>query len=332
MKTNRLFPVIICLLLTSTVVSQTLIPYYKDGKYGYCNLNKEIVIKPQYDGCGFFNDDRAWFKKGDKYGYIDSKGHIIIPATYSEASNFSYGMAIVHKKGKIWGKDRNYVLNSNGKKLNKNGSIHVFRVADALIAYEDWGWYIIDSTGKSKYEFKNRQITIDWDNRDYIYVSNDDRDTVTHDPYLNLKTGKYQAEKSLPKLTFDNPDSLQLVAASLSIGGLTIERGQVIDRTNAVIIPPNYARLIAGNNKEFIFCIDNKQNPGTSQIYISSKKKLSLPFPFVIEDIPFEQNEDAYGYQRIDGKYYFLCQLKVNGHPSTEYICIDEDGKVFADL
>src|ERR1035437_2171569 len=253
MKTTRLLPIFIFLSLTTIVLSQTLIPYYKNGKYGYCNLKKEIVIKPQYDGCGFFNDDRAWFKKGDKYGYLNSKGNIVVAADYSSASNFSYGMSIVVQK------DLHYAINIQGRKLNKFGSEHLFRVADSLIVYENYEWYAINKSGKPSYNFE--EIGVDWENRDYISVWSS-IDSLKNGLYLNLKTRKYQKEKPGPKLSYDNPDSLQLADYKVTIGGLTIETGQIVDRKNTVVIPPDYSKLLAGNDMEFIFCIDKKQNPG----------------------------------------------------------------------
>src|SRR5674476_631084 len=96
MKYNHLKIFIFFLIANMSVsFSQSLIPYYKDGKYGYSNLKKEIVIKPQYDGCGFFNDGLAWFKKGNKYGYLNAKGEVMIKPQFPQASNFNYGTAII---------------------------------------------------------------------------------------------------------------------------------------------------------------------------------------------------------------------------------------------
>jgi hypothetical protein len=325
MKKKRLFPVFIFLSLTTIVLSQTLIPYYKNGKYGYCNLKKEIVIKPQYDGCGFFNEDRAWFKKGNKYGYLNSKGNIVVAADYSSASNFSYGMSIVVQK------DLHYAINIQGRKLNKFGSEHLFRVADSLIVYENYEWYIINKSGKPSYNFE--EIGVDWENRDYVSVWSS-IDSLKNGLYLNLKTGEYQKEKPGSKLSYDNPDSLQLVEENLAEGNksTTINAGLVIGKNNQIIFPKNQGNYFSGNNMQFIIFADAGQSQ--SQIYIADKKKYSPLIPFVISGVDYEIEDEPIGYQKILDRYYFICSLKIEEEntPSTEYVCIDEDGNVYAEF
>src|SRR6185312_10867040 len=54
-----------------------------------------IVIKPQFDEVGLFNNGRAKFKIGNKYGFINRKGKIIINPIYNYADDFSEGFAQV---------------------------------------------------------------------------------------------------------------------------------------------------------------------------------------------------------------------------------------------
>ena len=320
-----MFPFIVYLLIANISVSfgQRLIPYYQAGNYGYCNFNKEIIIKPQYDGCGFFNEGLAWFKKGDKYGYLNLNGQIIVNPDFSVVSNFKYGTAIVYK-----GEDF-YVVNTKGRKLNKKGYVHAIRVADSLIACDDGNtWQIINNKGKSIYEFEEEIIDFNWDNMDFIKVN----DTASNITYLNLHTGLKQIEKPKSKFSFLNSDSLKLVTVTEGNNIFQATNVRIIDKNNKVVIPEKYGSIISGNNFEFIFCMDDDNN--NSQIYISSKKKFSDIIPYLIQDIKFEQNGEAFAFQKIEDKYYFLCQLKTK--TTTEevqyYICIDEDGKIYADF
>jgi hypothetical protein len=62
-----------------------MIPYYKGGKWGYCDSKGTILIKPYWDSAGFFAEGRALvkMKKEDAYSYclIDENGDYIIPPT-----------------------------------------------------------------------------------------------------------------------------------------------------------------------------------------------------------------------------------------------------------
>ncbi len=324
-KIIQLVFLVLCLLVANTAVSQTLIPFYKNGKYGYCNMNKEIVIKPQYDGCGFFNNGRAWFKKGNKFGYLNAKGRVVIPAVYSCASNFKSGLAIV-----VIG-NRNYVINLNGQKFNKIITDGAQRVAgdSLIICGHDGLWYVIDKSFKISYKLSDYG-TLKENKGDFIIQvrTNDDEDK-----FLNLKTGEFIKMYNIPFWEqMKNKYSLHVDTYKNQIGGLTIERYRILNEDDEVIIPADYADLTFPESMEIILCIDKIRNPGTSQIYFSEKKKLSESFPFLIEEIVLSEGKDPIGFQIINGKYYFLGQIKPLNQSSLKYICFDEDGKVYADF
>jgi hypothetical protein len=78
----------------------TLIPYRKGDKWGYIDKQGEIVIPIQYDDAGFFSEGLARVRVNGKYGFIDTKGNMVIPAVYDEAYGFSEGLAQVKINGK----------------------------------------------------------------------------------------------------------------------------------------------------------------------------------------------------------------------------------------
>jgi len=53
------------------------IPFRKGNKWGYVNSKKEILIPLQYDDAGVFCDKRAWVKIRGKYRYIGLYGETI---------------------------------------------------------------------------------------------------------------------------------------------------------------------------------------------------------------------------------------------------------------
>ena len=50
---------------------------------------------------GNFFEKRAWLQSGNKYGFIDALGEIIIPIVYDRVSNFQNSLAIAKQKGKF---------------------------------------------------------------------------------------------------------------------------------------------------------------------------------------------------------------------------------------
>ena len=93
-----------------------LIPYRKGYKWGFCDRNKNLIIKPIYDDAYPFSEGLATVGIGElpntKYGFIDKKGNLVIQPKYDLVRSFSEGLAIVELNGK-WGfidKKGNYVI------------------------------------------------------------------------------------------------------------------------------------------------------------------------------------------------------------------------------
>ena len=71
------------------------------GKWGYINLDGEIVIKAQFEEGHYFSDNGlAGVKVGDKWGFIDRTGKFIIEPQIDEVGEFSEGLAAVEMNGK----------------------------------------------------------------------------------------------------------------------------------------------------------------------------------------------------------------------------------------
>ena len=71
-----------------------------DGAEYYIDKSGKRLF-PNSDG-GEFQDRKAFFKKDGKYGFIDLDGNVIIPAKFDEAIHFGEGLAGV-RVGKKWG-------------------------------------------------------------------------------------------------------------------------------------------------------------------------------------------------------------------------------------
>lgn len=79
----------------------SLIPYRQGDLWGYASADRNILIKPEYKEAGLFYGGLAAVKKGDKYGYINMEGKVVIPFKFYTAKHFRYGYFSKGKDDKI---------------------------------------------------------------------------------------------------------------------------------------------------------------------------------------------------------------------------------------
>lgn len=90
------------------VFSEGLARARKGKKVGFLNTSGKWQVKPTFKFATPFSEKRAAFtvkEESDlfeKYGFIDTKGKVVIPAIYKDAGNFNEGLCNV-KKGNKWG-------------------------------------------------------------------------------------------------------------------------------------------------------------------------------------------------------------------------------------
>ena len=81
-------------------INEGLIPFRDENhKFGYMNLKGKIVIPAEYDILGNFYDGLALFRKDGKYGYINKKNKIVIENKFKFAERFSEGYAVISDNG-----------------------------------------------------------------------------------------------------------------------------------------------------------------------------------------------------------------------------------------
>lgn len=94
--------------------SEGLVMFEKNGKYGFLDQAKHIVIPAQYDIAKNFHNGMAYVNKNGKWGYINTLGKIVIPIQY----DYIYGY--------VWDFGKKYaIVESNGKRgyISKTGEI-----------------------------------------------------------------------------------------------------------------------------------------------------------------------------------------------------------------
>lgn len=126
-----------------------IFPVVVSGKMGFIDGAGKIVIEPRFEVKDFMEDasgfceGMAIIPQGEKRGFIDKTGTMIIPAQFDEALSFSEGFAAIKIRGK-WG----YIDKSGGVALAPQfedaGS---FSEGLAKISLRS-KWGFIDSKGK----------------------------------------------------------------------------------------------------------------------------------------------------------------------------------------
>ncbi len=114
-------------------------------KWGYVDRSGRMIIKPQFQEVSYFAENLASIKLDDKWGYIDRTGKIVIAPKFQEAKEFSEGFASVKFDGK-WG----YIDNKGDFTVQPQyETAESFREGLASIKTGDlWGY--IDPVGSVK--------------------------------------------------------------------------------------------------------------------------------------------------------------------------------------
>lgn len=87
------------------------------GKWGYVDLKGKIIIPAEYDDAKVYSSGLFAVKKNDKWGYVNSKNEIVIPFKYVSVTPFHY----CYKTQRA--------------------------VAMVLQSYATWEWFLIDKQG-----------------------------------------------------------------------------------------------------------------------------------------------------------------------------------------
>jgi len=130
----------------------------ESSQFGYINTKGEVVIPPQFNKVNEFSEKFASVKKDNYFGYIDKLGKFIIKPQFDEAHCFSEGLAIVKQ------------MEKNGV-IDKKGHFIVKPIYDVINNYHDGHALFLKKFKKpknfDKNQFKNissekeKQLAID---------------------------------------------------------------------------------------------------------------------------------------------------------------------------
>jgi len=130
-----------------------LFPIEQNQLYGYINIQGEIVLQPQFQRAGKFNEGLACVQfNARKWGYINSKGDIAIEFLNYAAMDFDEGLAILTSLSNITPKA--VIIDKYGNIISRNNY-------DLLLPYSNGLALFKAENGKLGYINKLGNITID---------------------------------------------------------------------------------------------------------------------------------------------------------------------------
>lgn len=145
---------VIAIFLHNTSFSQedeVLMPYLKGDKYGYANSKGQIVIEPKYDYVLLFEKGYALVRLNNKWGLIKENGHVIIQPIASQLSNFDSNnlteITVENKSGVINTKGE-WVVPCNYARVDIKSNFIEVTNSDNQTA-------LFDLKGKTIVDFKN---------------------------------------------------------------------------------------------------------------------------------------------------------------------------------
>ena len=115
-----------------------------EGRYGYIDKDKNLVIKAVYDDAYPFYNGNAPAKMNGKWGLIDKKGKYIIEPEYDDIEAFHEGLALVELHGK------NGYINRQGEMVIPMvyDQASVFQNGQAIVSLDGKHFYHIDKQGR----------------------------------------------------------------------------------------------------------------------------------------------------------------------------------------
>jgi hypothetical protein len=126
----------------------------KNNKYGYMDSKGKMVVKASYDQALEFSEGLARVGKNSKYGFVNDKGKVVIPIDFVAASNFNYGLAVVKPAS-----NKAYFIDKTGKPLDDNIYRDAKSFSEGLAAVQDesykYGFINIQGEVVIPFEYSN---------------------------------------------------------------------------------------------------------------------------------------------------------------------------------
>jgi hypothetical protein len=248
--------------------------------YGFIDINGNKVIPAEYTGFSGFKEGISRVSQTingkTKYGYINTKGEILVPFDeYKISGVFSDGMAVI-KKDSIY-----YFMDKDGKLLNlprKYDALTDFKSGFALGTVTNKNgpnsYYYINTNLQEAFNINAKSAWPIWEdaaiiNRDSVYeminTKGETVKTLVGIDFLKFtKEGKLAVRENkkwgfintkgdmIIKPQYDSCDSYNEGYAKVQVG----DKWGIIDKNGNSVIKPIYKNITPGENGIFVFYDD----------------------------------------------------------------------------
>lgn len=138
---SQLIPFVFIILGTTSSFAQTnsirLLDIEKNGKCGYMNQEGKLKIGFRFDKCWKFSEGYAAVTVNQKIGFINEKGEYLIkPKLNNPPSYFHEGYATIKAGNFRKGKEKNGVIDANGKVTLFDSVSYINDFSEELAAFE----------------------------------------------------------------------------------------------------------------------------------------------------------------------------------------------------
>lgn len=175
-------------------------------KWGFVDTEGKIIINPQFLNTGNFNNGKCAVENKDrKWGYIDKEGKIVINHQFDKAKEFVNGKAIVVSDGKSGLIDENgkYIINPQFSDMVNDNNMY------SIEQDGKWGWcdkegrIIINPQFGAAFPFLDNDLTAVQSGKSYGYIDKEGK--IVINPQFDAAlpfNGKLALVKSSNKIGF----------------------------------------------------------------------------------------------------------------------------------
>ena len=192
--------------------------FHDKGRYGFIDKKGNIVIPAKYSDAGGFFEGLARVEVNGKYGFIDKNDNMVIPAKYDNTIGFSSGFAPVKVNGK-WGL------------IDKSGNMVIPAKYNGTMSFFD---------GLARVEVNGKYGFVDINDTMVIPAKYDDAWGFSEELARIKHTGKYgfidRNDTMVISAKYDDVRNFSEGLACVRING----KWGFIDRNDTMVIPARY--------------------------------------------------------------------------------------------
>ncbi len=211
---------------TASPFSEGIACVCKGDKWGYINVDGTIVIPFKYEAANSFREGLASVKLNDAWGVINKHGDIVVDFIYDHVEDFYDGMADIKLNGKYGFVDK-YGIEIVSPKYD---DVYPYSSGVADVRTYDSGYALIDRTGEAITPFKYDAINDDreWVDEVGVVMINIEKNGETVERYGLINTSGKEIAPTIYDWVEQPAEGRMLVVRNKKIGFLDISGAEII--------------------------------------------------------------------------------------------------------